>query len=318
MSTALDLIKGALINSSAYQPGDNISPNDQNRYLAVLNDLFDSWSTDKLHIFGTNENILQWSVNQNQYTVGNPTSSSLGLPDFTGTVSSGSAIVTGITNVPSQLVAGATITDTANVFPAGATVSVVGTNSVTMSANATATPNGTDSFVYTIPGNFAIARPLRITGGFTRINQLDFWLDVYASQAEYTQVLYKAQPGPWPTIGWYNPQFPYGILNVYQTPSSAVELHLFTDTILANLTVGQTFILPQGYSRAIKWCLAEELWPSLWGAAPLPASISKKASQSLNMIKALNAQPAQRAKYDRALVRGNRANAGWIMSGGYN
>jgi hypothetical protein len=94
-------------------------------------------------------------------------------------------------------------------------------------------------------------------------------------------------------------------------------MHLFTDTILSNLTINQTFILPQGYSRAIQWCLAEELWSEYWSAIPLPPIIAKKAAQSLGMIKALNAQPPQRMRYDSMLMRGSRPDASWIFRGGY-
>ena len=319
MSTALDIITAALRRINSYQPGETISNPDTDDCLEALNDLLDSWSTDKLQIYGTNEYILQWQVGKFQYKVGNPTCTSIGEPPFTGTVTGGSATITGVTNIPTDLVAGSTLTDVANVVPEGTTVSSIGATTVTMSATATATPSANpDTITYTIPGDFAIPRPLRITGGFTRINELDFWLDVYSSQDEYNAILYKFQPGPWPVIAWYNPQMPYGLLNAYQSPGQSAEFHLFADTILENLTATQTFVLPQGYARALKWNLAEELWPEYFGLAPIPTSLTKKADESLKMIKALNAQPPKRAKFDRQLVRGNRPDGGWITHGGFN
>ena len=319
MSTALDIITAALRRINSYQPGETISNPDTDDCLEALNDLLDSWSTDKLQIYGTNEYILQWQVGKFQYKVGNPTCTSIGEPPFTGTVTGGSATITGVTNIPTDLVAGSTLTDVANVVPEGTTVSSIGATTVTMSATATATPSANpDTITYTIPGDFAIPRPLRITGGFTRINELDFWLDVYSSQDEYNAILYKFQPGPWPVIAWYNPQMPYGLLNVYQSPGQSAEFHLFADTILENLTATQTFVLPQGYARALKWNLAEELWPEYFGPAPIPTSLTKKAAESLKMIKALNAQPPKRAKFDRQLVRGYRPDGGWISLGGFN
>jgi hypothetical protein len=316
MATALDIIKAALRRITSYQSGETIAAPDQQDCLDTLNDMLDSWSTDKLQIFGTNENILQWVNGQAQYKVGNPTCTSIGEAPFTGTLTGASPAITGVTNIPSDLQIGATLTDTANCIPAGTTVIAIGASSVTMSANASATPStGTDTITYTIPGDFAIPRPLRITGGFTRINQLDFWLDVYTTQEEYTSVLYKAQPGPWPVIAWYNPQMPYGILNVYQTPANSGTLHLFTDTILGNLTMNQTFVMPQGYARAIKWNLAKELC-SEYGF-PLSDAIKVNAAESLKMIKALNEQPAMRSSYDRALLRGPKVGADWITHGGY-
>lgn len=317
MTIATDFVKGALRRINAYQTGETISPQDLQDSLDSANDLLDSWSTDKNYVFGTNEYILSWIAGQAQYKIGNPKCTDIGEQGFTGTLTGGSPTITGITNMPADLKVGATLTDVANVIPSGALVTAVGTTTVTMSVNATATPSsGADTVTYTIPGDFAIPRPLRITGGYTRLNQLDFTLDVYGTQDEYNSVLFKAQPGPWPVLAWYNNQMPYGILNVYQTPANSGQLHLFADTILANLTASTTIIMPQGYARAFKWCLAKELWPEYWGTQPLPATIAKNADDALKMILALNAQPAQRAIYDRALMS-NRADYGWITHGGY-
>lgn len=314
-TTAEDIIKGALRRINSYQSGEQIASPDQNDCLETLNDLLDSWSTDQDQVFGSNEFVLQWVVNKMQYKVGNPTCTSLGFNPFSGTVTGGSAVITGVT-VPSNLVVGATLTDFASVIPSGTTVSALGTNTVTMSANATSTPSSNpEQITYTIPGDFAIQRPLRITGGYTRINELDFWFDVYASQDDYNAILFKFQPGPWPTIAWYNPAMPYGLLNVYQTPGQNAEVHLFTDNILSNLTLTQVLNMPQGYTRALKWCLAKEICAEY--GFPLTESIKVNAAESLAMIKALNAKPAKVSKYDRELVRGNRPDGGWIVHGGF-
>jgi hypothetical protein len=316
MSTALDLIKGALRRVNAYQSGEPIAPLDAADVLETLNDLFDSLSTDHDSIVGTTENVLQWTGGQNQYTIGNPICTNVGSQPFTGTLIGGSPTISNITNMPSNLIVGATLSDLGGVIPVGTTVSAVGANTVTMSANAIASPSiGIDTITYTVPGNFAIPRPLRITGGYTRFNNLDFTLNVYATQRQYTEVLYKAQPGPWPTMAWYNPQMPYGILNVYQTPGNSAAVHLFTDVILGNLTMYQVFYLPQGYNRWIKWLLAKEICGEF--GYPMTEAIKTNAADAEKKIKALNAQPAAVAKYDRQLVRGNRPDGGWIISGGY-
>lgn len=313
---ALDIIKAALRRINSYQSGETIAAPDENDCLETLNDLLDSWSTEKLHIFGTNEYILQWQNGQNQYKIGNPACTDIGEPPFAATAIINQAQITAVSPVPSDLTVGATITDSANVFPTGTTVTAIAGTTITLSNNATATPAGTDQITYTIPGDFAIPRPLRITGGYTRINELDFWLDVYTSQDEYNAILFKPQPGPWPTVAWYNNQFPYGILNVYQTPGQNAELHLFTDTILSNLTATQTVVLPQGYARALKWNLAKEICAEY--GYPMSEAIKTNAAESLKVVKALNAQPAKRSRYDRELVRGNRPDGGWIIHGGFN
>jgi hypothetical protein len=314
--TALDLIKGALRRINSYQSGESIASPDAQDCLETLNDLFDSLSTDKNSVVGTIENILQWVPGKNQYTIGNPTSDFLGLAPFTGTLTGGSPIITGVTNTPIGLIVGATLTDVANVIPGGTKVLSIGTNTVTMTANASATPSSNpDSIGYTIPGDFAITRPLRITGGYTRFNNLDFTLDVYATQDQYNSVLYKAQPGPWPTIGWYNSGEVYGTLNVYMTPGNAADLHLFTDAIMGNLTLNQAFSMPPGYNRWIKWLLAKEICGEF--GFPMSETIKINAADAESKIKALNAEPAAVGTYDRALTGAGRANASWIFSGGY-
>lgn len=324
-TTALDCIKAALRRINSYQSGEAIAAPDETDCLDTLNDLLDSLSTDQNYVFGSDEFILQWTAQQNAYTVGNPVCTLLGSSPFTGTMTSGSNIITGVTNIPSNLVAGSDaaylvgsgsiLTDSMGLLPADTTVTAIGTTTITMSANATGNSNGADTFTYTVPGDFPIPRPLRITSGYTRFNALDFTLDVYETERQYNEILYKAQPGPWPTVAWYNNQFPYGLLRVYQTPGNGAALHLYTDTILENLTLTSVLVMPQGYSRALKWLLAKELCAEY--GYPMTDSIKLNAQEATDFIKALNAKPASVARYDRALVRGNRADGGWIFSGGY-
>lgn len=214
--------------------------------------------------------------------------------------------------------AGSTLTDVAGAIPSGTYVTAfdpIG-QTITMSQNASSTPSiNPEPIGYTIPGDWAIPRPNRITNGFTRFSQLDFTCEVTLSQSRFLEILYKAQPGPWPTVAWYNPLMPYGQMTFYQTPGNAAPFHLFTDTILSNLTINQTFVLPSGYSRALKWCLAKELCAEY--GYPMTEAIKTHADEAIKMIKALNALPAEKAKYDRMLMS-NRANAAWIFTGGYS
>jgi hypothetical protein len=346
MTTALDFIKAALRRINSYQSGEQIATPDAQDCLDTFNDLLDSLSTDKAYIFGSNEWILSWTSGKSIYTIGNPTNAQLSganntsavgaasspylsqvWPNITGTLTSGSSVITGVTSIPSNLVAGSSaayqigsgsiLTDLQNLIPNGATVTAFSAmaQTITMSAKATGTSNSSDSITYTVPGDLPIPRPLRITHGFTRFNNLDFTIDVNETQEQFTSILYKVQSGPWPTVAWYNQQYPYGLLNVYQTPGNGAELHLFTDTILSNLTLNQPIMMPQGYNRAFKWLLAKELCAEY--GFPLTEAIKVNAQQSMDFIKALNSRPAMVSRYDRALSRGNRPDGGWVLHGGY-
>lgn len=328
-TTALNVIQSALRKINAYQSGETIATPDAQDCLEVLNDLLESFSTDEQFVFGSNENILSWTAQKNTYTVGNPTNELVGSPPFTGTLTSGSPTITGVT-VPSNLVAGSTtayavgsgsiLTDTQGLIPANTTVLAFDAvaHTVTMSANAMGNSTGLDTFSYTVPGDFPIERPLRITHGFTRFNNLDFTLNVYETESQYTEILYKSQPGPWPTVAWYNNTYPYGTLKVYMTPGNNASVHLFTDTIFTSMTLNQVLVMPQGYSRMLKWLLAKEIWTEFIGVTvPLPDAIKTNAQEARDFIKALNAKPAGVARYDRELTRGNRPDGGWILHGGY-
>lgn len=315
MTQAIDIIRAALQRINSYQATDVLSDADASNILETFNDMLDSWSIDHLLTVGSNETIFNWTPNKIQYKVGNPTCTSIGEPTITGTLARGSPTIT-VTKTPSDLAVGAMLTDTASVIPAGTTVlSFVANTSITMSANATATPAGNDDVTYTIPGDIVMARPLRFSYGFTRINNLDFEFEITMSQDRYLEILYKLQPGPWPVCAWFNPQFPYGLLNIYMAPGLSAEAHLFSDALLQNLTLNQTLILPQGYARALKWCLAREICAEY--GFPMSDAIKMNSDQSYRWIKALNAQPAVVSTYDSQLVRGNRPDGGWIISGGY-
>jgi hypothetical protein len=384
LATAAELIKGALRRINSYQSGEPLQQPDANDCLETLNDLLDSWSIDKQLIFGSVENIFQLQAGKSMYTIGNPLNTDLGLPNFTGFLTQGSTLITGV-QIPEQMIVGGTLTDIQVSVPTGATIvslnpgsvtgiaffgppsgtsaTIVGwaggavtglftfsdgefrtgsidalgnaswspaltgspgalggtinTNTISMSLPSTVTQVGADVFSYTIPGDLPIPRPNRITHGFTRFSQLDFTIEVTMSQSRFLEILYKAQPGPWPTVAWYNPLMPYSEITFYQTPGNSADLHLFTDTILSNLTINQTFILPSGYARAIKWALAKEICAEY--GYPLTEAIKTHAAEAMAMIKALNALPAEKAKYDRQLLRGTGSrNAGWILFGGYN
>jgi hypothetical protein len=162
-------------------------------------------------------------------------------------------------------------------------------------------------------------RPLRITNAFTRLttsgSSLDYPISII-SQDRYAEIGFKGIAAPWPIALWYNPTAPLGTLYFYQNPSNAGQLHLFTDTILSTFsTLNQTYNLPQGYSRFLKWALAKELAPEYgadWGAKHQTAYLEAR-----DAVKALNAVPAVVARLDDAIVNPNRNDAGWIMHGGF-
>lgn len=310
--TAQDIITGALRFCNAYAPGEPLAADDANDALLTLNDLLESLSTDEASVFASSENIFNFTAGQYQYTIGNYAAGT-----FSGVVTSGSPTITGVT-VPTNMVNRGDLTGVG--IPTGTTILSFnsGLGTVTMSANATATP-GAQQISYSIPGDFKMERPLRITNAFTRITTqgsgLDYPIEII-DKTKYSRIGFKAISAPWPVAVWYNPTWPLGQLYFYQNPSGAGELHLYCDNILTNLaSLTTTVVMPQGYNRFLKRKLARDLAPEF--GVVWTAQMERLTKEAEDFVKSLNMIPQEVSRYDSELVQGARADAGWILYGGF-
>lgn len=324
--TPLDLIVGALRNINALESGETPNAVDAADALQVLNDMLESWTIEHLFCFSTLEQRFIFNPGQYQYTIGNPVGGT-----FTGTLVSGSPTISGVT-IPSDLKVGALITDVQAALPANTKVQALGTNTITLTQNALITVAAPEVFTYTTPGDIAydsstgdsIVLPVRIVNAFTRITVgggdpqivgLDYQMRIIPRD-KYVALGLKGIAGPWPTDLYYDRTYPLGNIYFYPNPSMGGECHLWTDTILSDLSdLNQTLQLPQGYARAIKTNLAIEL-AAEYGKAVSP-TLAARAKDAKAKIKSLNAVPGVEAFFDQHLLRSRRADAGWILHGGF-
>lgn len=313
MPTAQDIITGALRFINVYSPGETLDASDSDDALITLNDLLQSLSTDDAAVYASAENVFTFVANQYRYTIGNYAAGT-----FAATVTALSATLT-LATIPADMKIGGDISGPG--IAAGATILNFNTGLGTVTMSLAATSNaGPQQIAYTIPGDFKMTRPLRVTNAFTRIytagSGLDYPIDI-VDQSRYVEIGYKAVNAPWPIIVWYNPTMPLGEMWFYQNPSGAAELHLFTDNILTDFSALTTDILmPQGYSRMLKRLLARELAPeygAIW--TQQRENLTKEA---VNAVKSLNKNPPVVTKYDSVLIQDRRTDAGWILSGGFN
>jgi len=175
------------------------------------------------------------------------------------------------------------------------------------------------SYQYSIGLGATFNVPLRITNAFTRITTqgtgYDYPIQI-GDQDNFVKIGLKSIPYPWPTYLWYNPTYPFGQLNFFGNPVAGGELHLFTDTILSNVSLNTVINLPQGYALGLKWNLAK--WICLEFGYPLSPALEKLAKESYNFIKSLNAQPVPESSFDRELLfNGPPTDAGGILYGWY-
>jgi hypothetical protein len=226
-----------------------------------------------------------------------------------------------------SLVAGNTyiITEvgTTNFTLVGAPSNTVGTIFLATGAG---TGTGKCNVVKTISGYYQ--KPLGINSAFVRVNTnsngenvanggLDYPIAVLGLD-QYELIGLKTLNGPWPKALYYNPGDVLGNLFVWPNPSQG-EVHLFTNTIFTRFeSLYQTLAIPQGYSMALRWCLAERMMPMYGKNNPTQiAMINAFASQGKATLKRTNMRPQQVARYDEVITSSKSKDAGWILSGGF-
>jgi hypothetical protein len=176
--------------------------------------------------------------------------------------------------------------------------------------------------------NLYYQRPLSIDSAFVRINTnsngvpivnggLDYPIAVLAVE-EYEMIGLKTLNGPWPKALYYQPSETLGNIYVWPNPSQG-EMHIFTDNLFQNYgSLYDNIILPQGYTMALRWCLAERLMP-MYGKANSQqlAMINGFAAQAKATVKRINMKPVQSARFADAMLASRQKDAGWILSGGF-
>lgn len=122
-----------------------------------------------------------------------------------------------------------------------------------------------------------------------------------------------------PTVLFYDPQMPLGLINLWPQPNSGGYTMYFDSYLqladMANLV--SQFTLPPGYEASIQDCLAEILWPFCFVGKPMPPYIEKAARKSLATIKRANKRN-NKAQMDPELFP-QRANGTYnIYSDGFS
>lgn len=154
---------------------------------------------------------------------------------------------------------------------------------------------GTGAQTYTvgIGGNFDIPRPSKLIGAYCRQLsnpglQVDFPLDLLMSQTDWGRVSPKAMTSL-PSLVYYDPQYPLGVLHVWPVPDSKYEIHI---QCLADLprtvTSFDDILMPPEYEEAIMYNLAGRL--CIFYQIPLPQGLPQLASATMATLRAANMQ----------------------------
>jgi hypothetical protein len=321
MTQAIDIISRALKDIGALEAGETPAPADAQDAFDMLNDMLDQWSNEQMMVFYKTEIIFTLTSGQTQYTIGpggqigGTITGSIAGTTLTVTDVSSGAIALGMTITGSGVSSGTKIVRFGS--GAGGNVNSDGTYTVNISQTVAST---TLSAYY--------ERPLNINSAFVRINTnengqpvlnggLDYPITILNLE-NYELIGLKTLNGPWPRALYYQPSETLGTITVWPNPSQG-EMHIFTDTIFQRFTsINDEIAIPQGYYMALRWCLAERLMPMYGKASPTQIQmINGFASHAKATIKRTNMRPVQVARFEDTLIVGKRADAGWILSGGF-
>ena len=321
MTQPIDIISRALKDIGALEAGETPTPEAAQDAFDMLNDLVDQWSNEDMMVFYKTEIIFPIVSGQTQYTIG--PSGQVGSI-FTGSISGNvltissiqsGAISLGMTLSGAGIATGTTITAFAT--GAGGNVNEAGTYLVNINQN-----------VASETINAYYQRPLQIDSAFVRINTnsngvpiinggLDYPVAIL-NVNDYEMIGLKTLNGPWPKALYYQPAETLGNIFVWPNPSQG-EMHMFADTIFTRYTnLNDNINLPQGYTMALRWCLAERLMPMYGKASQVQiAMIQQYAAQGKATVKRTNMKPVQSARFADSILSSRQKDAGWILSGGF-
>jgi len=327
MTKPIDIISRALKDIGALEAGEQPTADAAKDAFEMMNDLIDQWSNEDMMVFNITEIIFPVIAGQVQYTIGpDPSTANFIGASFTGSIAGNVLTVSGINSgavAQGQTLSGTGITNgtriVRSITGAGGNVNEQGTYllNITYTAPVAST---------TITAYYQ--KPLGIDSAYVRVNTnsngmpilnggLDYQMAVLQLD-NYNSIGLKTLSGPWPKAVYYNPNEQSGNVFLWPNPSQG-EVHLFAQTLFSNYgTMYDDIVLPQGYSMALRWNLAERLMPMYGKASQTQiAMINAYAAQAKATLKRTNMKPMQSAQFADAMLSSRQKDAGWILNGGF-
>jgi hypothetical protein len=145
-------------------------------------------------------------------------------------------------------------------------------------------------FSYTIgaTGDIVADRPIWFNGAVCTWQGVTTPIEMI-DQATYDSIPIKATSQPLVERLLYINDFPNGIINVFPIPSEAVTLTLSTAKILSvPATLSTSIALPPGYLRALRYCLAVDMWPEFNNPSTDIGTVKAIATKAKANIKIAN------------------------------
>jgi len=182
-----------------------------------------------------------------------------------------------------------------------------------LAATKTVTP-GVPSLTIGPGGDIPIARPLAIREAYFKIGTIDYPIDIFYAD-QYANIGLKSLQTFWPTVLYYDPAFPLGVITFYPIPAAAGELHVQVDMPFSAFSaVTDLLSFPPSYADGLVYALGKRLAPEY--GRTLSAEFMDDWRRTENALAKVNHRPVI-AITDPRLPGAGVTDPNWIQHGGF-
>lgn len=281
MPTAQTIISKSMRLLGAIASGESPSSVELNDGLDSLNSVIDSWAITLPMNYCEQDEFITMTASQAVYSIGTGSMSISSITRSAAVATATTSLVHGLETGCKVRVSGATESD----YNVTAAITVTSPTTFTYAvANSPTTP-ATGTPVFTA-GDFAVARPTKLTGAFSRLSNVDTPIGI-VTEGYWTNIIDKATTAAAPEHILYRASSPFGLLFVNPPPTATPVLHIkYMRTIQEYTSLSQDQILPPGYRRMLELSLALELAPEF--QARIPEEVAQNIQANLNSLMEMN------------------------------
>ena len=148
---------------------------------------------------------------------------------------------------------------------------------------------GTSTYTIGSAGDIATARPIRILKAYLRRGNVDYNVEIRAS--DYMDSIHNKTTKSQPWNLQYEPTYPNGTITLDPVPPNSTDtLYMRLWQPIAVYTSGsETIDLPPEYQTYLMWALGRDYASEF--KLPVPDNVNFRAMESMKTLKGLHAQP---------------------------
>jgi len=286
MTTAGDLINGSLRLIGVLAEGETPSADTSQDALTAMNQMLQSWNTERLSVYSTLDQVINWLPNTISGTLGPSGTLGAKTASVTSASGDGTTVTMGYSSVFVFLV-GESITVsgmTPSTYNGTYTITATGVGTISFASTVTTTATVLGTILHS-----SIQRPVQIDDStYFRdpTTGISYGIKLI-NQQQYDGIAVKTVTSTYPQVMFVNMTYPNLDLYIYPVPTKLLEFHFISVQELDQpASLATDLLFPPGYLRCFRYNLACELAPE-FGTEP-SRQVSRIAMTSKRNIKRIN------------------------------